>query len=201
MPRSACHPQSLIRAFWGSYMSGKFNFFQGQGVVREFCDVSGKNEILQEMSRNFTFQPDEAMMFGPDVIFFLIFIKFAVWILSGKFEFMWGKSQGILGNPKYMNPAFTFCLQKHWILQNLWMETRSSLIWVFTVCVCQFVRIFGVRNFRTFTTCTCYCLGLLTVAILMNNSLAGWGGPCSSLFLKRNSLEKKELAKNKIFMI
>ena len=26
-------------------MSGKFIFFQGQGIVREFCDVSGKNEI------------------------------------------------------------------------------------------------------------------------------------------------------------
>ena len=23
-------------------------FFQGQGIVREFCDASGKNEILQE---------------------------------------------------------------------------------------------------------------------------------------------------------
>ena len=29
-------------------MSGKFKFFQGQGIVREFCDVSGKNEILQK---------------------------------------------------------------------------------------------------------------------------------------------------------
>ena len=25
-------------------MSGKFNFFQGQGIVREFYVVSGKNE-------------------------------------------------------------------------------------------------------------------------------------------------------------
>ena len=36
----------------GSYVSGKcqgnLNFFQGQGIVREFCDVSGKNEILQK---------------------------------------------------------------------------------------------------------------------------------------------------------
>ena len=31
----------------GSDMSGKFKFFQGQGFVREFCDVSGKNEILR----------------------------------------------------------------------------------------------------------------------------------------------------------
>ena len=29
------------------FMSGEFIFFQGQGIVREFCDVSGKNEILQ----------------------------------------------------------------------------------------------------------------------------------------------------------
>ena len=27
-------------------MSGKFKFFQGQGIVREFCVVSGKNECL-----------------------------------------------------------------------------------------------------------------------------------------------------------
>ena len=29
-------------------MSGKFKFFQSQGIVREFGDVSGKNEILQK---------------------------------------------------------------------------------------------------------------------------------------------------------
>ena len=29
-------------------MSEKFKFFQGQGIVREFCDVSVKNEILQK---------------------------------------------------------------------------------------------------------------------------------------------------------
>ena len=51
-------------------MSGKLIFFQGQGIVREFCNVQGKNEIFKnvgEMSGNFTFQPDEAGMFGPDV--------------------------------------------------------------------------------------------------------------------------------------
>ena len=26
--------------------SGKFKFFQGQGIVKEFCKVSGKFEIL-----------------------------------------------------------------------------------------------------------------------------------------------------------
>ena len=29
-------------------MSGKFKFFQGQGILREFCDMSGKDEILQK---------------------------------------------------------------------------------------------------------------------------------------------------------
>ena len=33
------------------------------------------------------------------------FIKFVVPILSGKFEFKSGKCQGILVNPKYMNPV------------------------------------------------------------------------------------------------
>ena len=28
---------------------------------------------------------------------------------------------------------------------------RRSLIWVYTVCICHFFRIFGVRNFMTFT--------------------------------------------------
>ena len=36
----------------GSYMSGKFKFFQSQGIIREFCDVSGKNEILQKCQGN-----------------------------------------------------------------------------------------------------------------------------------------------------
>ena len=37
-------------------MSGKFKFFEGQGIVREFYVVSGKNECLnvREMSGNFT---------------------------------------------------------------------------------------------------------------------------------------------------
>ena len=33
---------------------------------------------------------------------------------------------------------------------------RSSLIWVCTVCKCQFIRHFGVQNFRTLTV---LCLG------------------------------------------
>ena len=30
-------------------------------------------------------------------------------------------------------------------------DQRSSLIWIGSVCICHFVRHFGVRNFRTFT--------------------------------------------------
>ena len=33
-------------------MSGKLKNFQGQGIVRELCDVSGKNEILQKCQGN-----------------------------------------------------------------------------------------------------------------------------------------------------
>ena len=33
-------------------MSGKFNFFQGQGIVREFYVVSGKNECFLKCQGN-----------------------------------------------------------------------------------------------------------------------------------------------------
>ena len=33
-------------------MSGKFKFFQGQGIVREFYAVSGKNEYLLKCQGN-----------------------------------------------------------------------------------------------------------------------------------------------------
>ena len=33
-------------------MSGKFKFFQGQGIVREFYVVSGKNELLVKCQGN-----------------------------------------------------------------------------------------------------------------------------------------------------
>ena len=62
-------------------------------VEMKFC----KN--VREMSGNFTFQPDEAGIFGPDVSFFAKFIKFSAPILSGKFEFvreMSGNCQGIV---------------------------------------------------------------------------------------------------------
>ena len=61
--------------------------FQGK---KKFC----KN--VRKMSGNFTFQPDEAVMFGPDVSVLLNFIKFLAPVLSGKFEFMSGKCQGIV---------------------------------------------------------------------------------------------------------
>ena len=48
------------------------------------------------MSGNFTFQPDEAGMFGPDLSFFAKFIKFSAPILSGKFDFVSAKCQGIV---------------------------------------------------------------------------------------------------------
>ena len=51
---------------------------------------------VREMSGNFTFQPDEAGMFCPNVSFFAKFIKFSAPILSGKFEFVSGKCQGIV---------------------------------------------------------------------------------------------------------
>ena len=77
-------------------MSGKFKFFQGQGIVREFCDVSGKNEILQRKCQGILyFSLDEAGMFGPDV-FFVKFMKCLAPVLSGKFEFVSGKCQGIV---------------------------------------------------------------------------------------------------------
>ena len=59
-------------------MSWKFNFFQGQGIVREFFDVTLKNEILQKCQgnvRNFTLQPDGARMFGPYEFFLAKYMK------------------------------------------------------------------------------------------------------------------------------
>ena len=48
-------------------MSRKFNFFQGQGIVGNSVMCQGKMKFcknVREMSGNFTFQPDEARMFG-----------------------------------------------------------------------------------------------------------------------------------------
>ena len=49
---------------------------------------------VREKSGNFTLQPDEDRTFGSNVFFLAKFIKFAVPILSGKFEFTSEKSQG-----------------------------------------------------------------------------------------------------------
>ena len=89
-------------------MSGKFNFFQGQGIVREFCDVSGKNESLQKCQgnvREFYILTWWSWNVWPRCIFFAKFKKFSAPILSGKFEFVSGKCQGILVCPKCMNPV------------------------------------------------------------------------------------------------
>ena len=53
---------------------GFFFFSQDQEIVRELCDVSGKNELcknVMEMSGNFTCGFDEARMFGLDVFVLL----------------------------------------------------------------------------------------------------------------------------------
>ena len=80
-------------------MSGKFKFFQGQGIVKEFCDVSGKNEILQKCQgnvREFYILAWWSWDVWSRCIFFAKFIKFSAPILSGKFEFVSGKCQGIV---------------------------------------------------------------------------------------------------------
>ena len=80
-------------------MSGKFIFFQGQGIVREFCDVSEKNEILQKCQGNvrefyiLTWWSWNVLSW---CIFFAKFIKFSAPVLSGKFEFVSRKCQGIV---------------------------------------------------------------------------------------------------------
>ena len=86
-------------------MSGKFKFFQGQGILREFCDMSGKDEILQKCLGilHFNLMKLECLipmylffclfvcfffLFFFCLFFFVKFIKFSAPILSGKFEFV-----------------------------------------------------------------------------------------------------------------
>ena len=82
-----------------------------QGKMK-FC----KN--VREMSGNFTFQPDEAGMFGPGVFFLAKFIKFSAPLQ--KFKFVSGEMsvncQKILVSPKYMN-----------------LDAYTRLIWVCVV--------------------------------------------------------------------
>ena len=79
-------------------MSGKLKFFQGQGIVREFCDVSGKNEILQKCQGILHFSLTKLGCLVP-MYLFAKFIKFSAPVLSGKFEFVSGNCQGILVSP------------------------------------------------------------------------------------------------------
>ena len=56
--------------------------------------LSGKHKILQkdveEMSGNFTFQPDEARMFGPRCIYNAKFIKFVAPYCQGNLNLCQG---------------------------------------------------------------------------------------------------------------
>ena len=88
-------------------MSGKCQRNSDFFKVRELSGNSvmcwGKMKFcnnVMEMSGNFTFQADEAGMFGPYVSFFAKFIKFSPPVLSGKFEFVSGKCQGTLVSHK-----------------------------------------------------------------------------------------------------
>ena len=77
-------------------MSGKFKFFQGLGILGEFCDMSGKDEILQKCLGILHFNlmklecliPMYLCFFFCVFCFFVKFIKFSAPILSGKFEFV-----------------------------------------------------------------------------------------------------------------
>ena len=73
---------------------------------------------VREMSGNFTFQLDETRMFDPRYIFLAKFIRFPALILSWKFEFMSGKSQG---NVREFWSILNVCIYandtsyKHWL--------------------------------------------------------------------------------------
>ena len=122
-------------------MSGKFKFFQGQGILREFCDMSGKDEILQKCLGilHFNLMKLECLIpmyffffFFCCFFFFVKFIKFSAPILSGKFEFVSWKCQGIvrefLVSSKCMNPV---SLKKCLYSQNGWFVSKftNSFVW------------------------------------------------------------------------
>ena len=52
----------------------------------------------------------------------------------------------------FLGPKLCFLYLVEWQQFRLWSDcsSRSSLIWVYTVCICHFVRNFGVRKFRIF---------------------------------------------------
>ena len=85
----------------GLCMSGKFNFFLGQGIVKEFYVVSAKNEILQKC---FTFQPEKLGYLVLDVSFLLNSSNFWLQYCQGNLNLHQGKCQGTLINHKCMNP-------------------------------------------------------------------------------------------------
>ena len=71
---------------------------QGQGIVREFYDLSVKNEFCQnirEMSGNFTFQSCKNLDVWSWCTILALFMNFSAPILSGKFEFMSGGGGGV----------------------------------------------------------------------------------------------------------
>ena len=49
------------------------DFFQGQRIIREFCNVSGKNDFAKNIGniRELYISVHEARMYGPDVSFML----------------------------------------------------------------------------------------------------------------------------------
>ena len=72
-------------------MSGKFKFFQGQGIVGILWCQGILHFSLMKLG----------------CFFFAKFIKFLAPILSGKFEFVSGNCRGILVSPTSMNPEHT----------------------------------------------------------------------------------------------
>ena len=61
-----------------SEMSGKFKFFQGQGILREFCDMSGKDEILQKCLGILHFNLMKLQYLIPMYFFFFVFFFFVL---------------------------------------------------------------------------------------------------------------------------
>ena len=51
------------------------------------------------------------------------------------------------------------------------MVLWSSLIWVYTVCICFFVRNLSVRNFRTFTVTRKKIFGFNSGVVLISSGL------------------------------
>ena len=94
-------------------MSGKFDFFVVKELPGNSVMCQGKMKFckknVREMSGNFTFQPDEARMFCPDVFFLLNSLNFRLQYCQGNLNLRQGKvrkCQKILVSPKCMNPVY-----------------------------------------------------------------------------------------------